>query len=224
VIAEAHRAAMEVLGGVGGITAGWSVANQVYQAAPGAEKERDEWAYWREDFFLEQSRADDFVGVQSYLRTIIGPDGPVPFPDDVERTLTGWEYYPEALGQALRHTREVTGGIPMMVTENGIATTDDARRIDYTSGALSGVAEAIEDGCDVRGYLHWSLLDNYEWGSYRPTFGLIGVDRTTFARRPRPSLAWLGELARRNVLPRVDERPAADGNFRAAIDRMSDTA
>ncbi len=201
VIAAAHHASMEVLRGLGHVKAGWSVANQVYQAVPGYERERDEWGYWREDFFLEQARGDDFVGVQSYLRTIIGPDGPVPFGDDVERTLTGWEYYPEALGHALRHTRDVTGGVPMMVTENGMATTDDSRRIDYTTGALAGLAEAVEDGCDVRGYLHWSLLDNYEWGSYRPTFGLIAVDRETFTRTPKPSLAWLGDLARRNVLP-----------------------
>lgn len=201
VIAEAHHASMEVLRGLGHVKAGWSVANQVFQAVPGYEKERDEWGYWREDYYLEQARGDDFIGVQSYLRTIIGPDGPVPFPDDVERTLTGWEYYPEALGHALRHTREVTGGIPMLVTENGMATTDDARRIDYTTGALQSLAAAVADGCDVRGYLHWSLLDNYEWGSFRPTFGLIGVDRDTFERTPKPSLAWLGDLAQRNLLP-----------------------
>lgn len=201
VIAKAHHASMDVLRGLGHVKAGWSVANQVFQAVPGHEKERDEWGYWREDYYLEQARGDDFIGVQSYLRTIIGPDGPVPFPDDVERTLTGWEYYPEALGHALRHTREVTGGIPMLVTENGMATTDDARRIDYTTGALQGLAAAVADGCDVRGYLHWSLLDNYEWGSFRPTFGLIGVDRDTFVRTPKPSLAWLGDLAQRNLLP-----------------------
>ncbi|GAA3171572.1 family 1 glycosylhydrolase [Nonomuraea salmonea] len=53
------------------------------------------------------------------------------------------------------------------------------------------------DGVDVRGYLYWSLLDNYEWGSYEPTFGLVAWDRETFARRPKPSLAWLGEVAHR---------------------------
>lgn len=89
----------------------------------------------------------------------------------------------------------------MIVTENGMATSDDARRIDYTTGALAGMAEAIADGCDVRGYLHWSLLDNYEWGSFRPTFGLIAVDHETFARTPKPSLGWLGGLAQRNEIP-----------------------
>jgi hypothetical protein len=59
---------------------------------------------------------------------------------------------------------------------------------------------AIADGIDVRGYLHWSLLDNYEWGSYRPTFGLIAVDRSTFARTVKPSARWLGEVASANAL------------------------
>jgi len=206
VIAAAHHASTDVLRGLGHVKAGWSVANQVYQAAPGSEAQRDEWQYWREDFFLEQARGDDFVGVQSYLRTIIGPDGkggygPQPWPAGTELTLTGWEYYPEAVGHALRHTREVTGGVPMMVTENGIATTDDTRRIDYATGALQATAAAIADGCDVRGYLHWSLLDNYEWGSYDPTFGLVAVDRRTFARTPKPSLGWLGRLAKANAFP-----------------------
>lgn len=205
-IASAHQAAMEVLRGLGHVKGGWSVANQVYQAAPGFRAQRDEWQYWREDFFLEQSRGDDFVGVQSYLRTIIGPDseggvGPQPWPEGTEFTLTGWEYYPEAVGHALRHTREVTRGVPMLVCENGIATNNDARRIDYTTGALQSIAAAIAEGCDVRGYLHWSLLDNYEWGSYDPTFGLIAVDRETFERTPKPSLSWLGALAQDNVFP-----------------------
>jgi beta-glucosidase len=207
IIARAHHAAMEVLGRLPQVKAGWTVANQVFQAVPGWERQRDEWQYWREDYFLEQAREDDFVGVQSYLRTIIGPTddelgyGPQPWPEGTERTLTGWEYYPPALGHALRHTHEVTGGMPMIVTENGMATQDDSRRIDYTTGALEGMASAIADGCDVRGYLHWSLLDNYEWGSFAPTFGLIAVDRRTFTRTPKPSLAWLGGLAKNNVLP-----------------------
>ena len=207
-IAAAHRAAVDVLHEeLGDVQVGWTLANQVYQAVPGWEAQRDAWQYWREDYFLEQARDDDFIGVQSYLRTIIGPTedargyGPQPWPEGTDFTLTGWEYYPEALGHALRHTWDVTGGIPMMVTENGIATSDDDRRIAYTTGALRAMDDAMADGCDVRGYLHWSLLDNYEWGSFAPTFGLIAVDRTTFERTPKPSLAWLGDVARQSAAP-----------------------
>ena len=85
--------------------------------------------------------------------------------------------------------------MPVVVTENGIATADDARRIAYTEAALNSLAEAMADGVDVRGYIHWSLLDNYEWGHWSPTFGLVAVDRETFERRPKPSLAWLGDYA-----------------------------
>ncbi len=207
-IAAAHHAAMAVIREeLPGAKAGWTVANQVFQAVPGWEAQRDLWQYWREDFFLEQARGDDFIGVQSYLRTIIGPTddergyGPQDWPEGTRRTLTSWEYYPEALGHALRHTQDVTGGIPMVVTENGIATADDAERIAYTTGALQAMASAMGDGADVRGYLHWSLLDNYEWGSFEPTFGLIAVDRVTFERTPKPSLAWLGGWARSAAIP-----------------------
>jgi beta-glucosidase len=92
--------------------------------------------------------------------------------------------------------------MPFLITENGIATDDDEQRVTYTEGALRGLAEAIADGVDVRGYLHWSLLDNFEWFSgYGPKFGLVAVDRETFVRTPKPSLAWLGGVARANDLP-----------------------
>jgi beta-glucosidase len=120
----------------------------------------------------------------------------VALPDDAVRTLTGWEYYPAALGNAVRTAAGVLGSVPLIVTENGIATADDAQRIAYTAGALDGLGSAMADGIRVDGYFHWSLLDNYEWGDYRPAFGLIGVDRHTFERRPKPSLAWLGGLRR----------------------------
>jgi beta-glucosidase len=61
----------------------------------------------------------------------------------------------------------------------------------------------------VRGYLHWSALDNYEWGSYRPTFGLIAVDPHTFARHPKESARWLGSVARSGRLPGAPAATAA---------------
>ncbi len=140
--------------------------------------------------------------MQAYTRHRIGPDGPLPVPQDAATTLTGWEIYPEALGEAVRHTARVVGPhVPLLVTENGIATGDDDLRIAYTTDALASLASAMRDGIDVRGYLHWSALDNYEWGSYRPTFGLIAVDPHTFAREPKESARWLGSLARAGRIP-----------------------
>ncbi|WP_157246714.1 glycoside hydrolase family 1 protein [Nonomuraea typhae] len=201
-LTEAHRRAVEaVKSRAPHVRTGWSVANQVYQALPGSEEITAAYSHSREDLFLQAAAGDDWLGVQSYTRTRIGPGGPVPAPQDAERTLTGWEYYPAALGEALRHTAAVAPGTPLIVTENGIATADDARRIAYTGGALQGLAAAMADGVDVRGYFHWSALDNYEWGTYAPTFGLIHVDRRTFARTPKPSAAWLGAIGRTRTLP-----------------------
>ena len=194
-LVAAHRSAREVLSSVPSIKSGWTIACQAFHAVPGCEAEMEAYQYPREDYFTEAAAGDDFIGVQAYLRTFIGKDGPVPTDPNAERTLTGWEYFPPALGIAVRHTWEVGGHTPIFVTENGIATANDARRIDYTYDALAGLHDAMADGIDVRGYLHWSLLDNYEWGSFRPTFGLIGWDKDTFERHPRPSLEWLGGIA-----------------------------
>jgi beta-glucosidase len=178
---------------------GWSIASQDFQPEPGAEQACVDFARLRETVFLEASRADDWVGVQSYTRSRVGfEDGVVvkrPAPVDSERTLMGWEYYPPAVGEAVRIAAAFVGDVPIIVTENGIATADDSQRIAYTTAALASLAQAMKDGVDVRGYFHWSLLDNYEWGRYAPTFGLVAVDRTSFRRTPKPSLGWLGSLA-----------------------------
>ncbi|MER7625231.1 family 1 glycosylhydrolase [Streptomyces sp. NPDC126503] len=210
-LVRAHRAAFDVLKAADpALRIGWTVANQVYQAEPGAEEVAAAYAGPREDVFLEAAREDDWIGVQAYTRHRIGPGGPLPVPPGAATTLTGWEVYPEALGEAVRHTAAVVGPhVPILVTENGIATDDDDLRIAYTTGALTSMAAAMRDGVDVRGYLHWSALDNYEWGSYRPTFGLIAVDPHSFARRPKGSARWLGSLARSGRLPDTPGCPAA---------------
>ncbi|GAA2628421.1 family 1 glycosylhydrolase [Actinomadura fulvescens] len=193
----AHRATREELAD---IKSGWTVANQNFEAAEGADAECQEWAWSREDQFLDAAADDDFIGVQAYTRVRIGRDGALPVPENARRTLTGWEFYPAALGNAVRHTAKRLPAVPILVTENGIATADDTERVEYTREALAGLHAAITDGADVRGYLHWSLLDNYEWGSWKPTFGLVHVDRATFTRTVKPSARWLGDVARANTL------------------------
>ncbi len=108
--------------------------------------------------------------------------------------------YPEALGHTVRLAAG-HAGVPVMVTENGMATDDDEARIAYTRAALVGLAGCLADGIDVRGYLHWTLLDNFEWtAGYSKTFGLVAFDRTTFERTVKPSARWLGEVARANAI------------------------
>ena len=83
----------------------------------------------------------------------------------------------------------------LIVTENGIATADDSRRVAFIDTAAQGVADCITEGLQVKGYLYWSLLDNFEWQKgYAMTFGLVGVDRATQQRFPKESLYALGKL------------------------------
>ncbi|WP_449409239.1 family 1 glycosylhydrolase [Microbacterium maritypicum] len=196
----AHKAAAPVVRVLTDAKVGWTVANQAFTVTPGAEEKFAEVVQEWEDMYIEAARDDDFVGVQSYTSQPIDENGVVPHPEDPNNTLMGWAYRPDALAIALRHTKDVVGDVPLIVTENGIATGDDERRIEYTTGALNGVLDALDDGLDIRGYIHWSLLDNFEWGRWHPTFGLIAVDRETFVRTPKPSLAWLGTIARANQM------------------------
>ncbi len=165
------------------------------------------------DRFFELARGDDFIGVQTYTRFRIGPEGSrSPGHDwsdwtrEAEETeLTtqmGYEYYPRALGGAIRRAWKSAGGVPILVTENGIATSSDEKRIAFMDTALREVKTCLEDGINVGSYLHWSMLDNFEWAfGYTPTFGLVAVDRQTFARHPKPSATWLGEVAKAHTLP-----------------------
>jgi beta-glucosidase len=99
----------------------------------------------------------------------------------------GWAVHPDGLREILH--RAARTGLPLYVTENGIATEDDAERVDYLTSHVAAVARAIDEGVDVRGYLHWSAFDNFEWAEgYRPKFGLVAVDRAgDLTRTPKPS-------------------------------------
>lgn len=194
---DAHHAARAIVRKRTNAKVGWTIAGLALSATDPASEERLRTErYAREDVFLEASRGDDFLGVQAYSTQEVNEDGLVPHPPHPDNTLVGTAYRPDALGIAVRHAWDITGGVPILITENGIATDDDTRRIAYTTDALQHLFAAIDDGIDVRGYLHWTALDNFEWGHWEPTFGLIAVDRTTFTRTPKPSLAWLGEVAR----------------------------
>ncbi len=196
-MAALHRAAAgEIKAGPGDAKVGWTLALVDLQAAEGGDERVEAARQGAQLDFLDVSRDDDWLGVQTYSRNRLGPDGAVPVPEGVATMQTGWEVYPEALGHTVRLAAE-HAGVPLLVTENGMATDDDEARIAYTGEALAGLAGCIADGIDVRGYLHWTLLDNFEWmAGYAKTFGLIAVDRQTLERTVKPSARWLGEVAR----------------------------
>ncbi len=157
------------------------------------EKRRDVYADW-----LEAAKTGDFLGVQNYERQRLDENGPLPAPPDAELNQMGAEVYPASLEGAIRYAHEVTG-LPIIVTENGIGTTDDTERAAYIPRAIAGVARALADGVPVLGYCHWSLLDNFEWiFGYGPRMGLVAVDRTTFKRTIKPSAQVYGAIARAN--------------------------
>jgi beta-glucosidase len=197
-LVEAHRRAAEIVR-VAGAQAGLTLAMSEWVALDGGE---DAVAALRgpyEDAFLEAARGDDFIGVQTYTRTRVGPAGRLGPEEGVETTLMGYEFWPEALEATVRRAWKETQNVPVLVTENGVATADDNRRIEYVQRALQGVRRTLNDGIDVRAYTYWSAFDNFEWAlGYGPTFGLIGVDRADQRRSVKPSARWLGNLARHN--------------------------
>lgn len=201
-ILNAHcRAVESIKAGPGDFPVGLTLALQDIQAGEGGEEIASQMRQEINGVYLKNVREDDFVGVQTYSRMRFGPEGPLPPEEGVELTQMGYEFWPEALEATIRCAASVTG-IPVIVTENGIATADDTRRIEYIERALHAVANCLKDGSDVRGYTYWSALDNFEWmQGYRPTFGLIAVDRETQKRAVKPSARWLGAVARANRLP-----------------------
>ena len=157
----------------------------------GKRRAQKEW-YLEFGHYLPYIKNDDFLGVQNYSRARIGRSGHLPAPEGAELTQMNYEFYPEALENVIRRVCcDFPGEI--IVTENGIATADDSRRIELIRRCTDGVANCIRDGLPVKGYCHWSLLDNFEWQKgYSMTFGLIAVDRSTQTRYPKESLTYLG--------------------------------
>jgi beta-glucosidase len=201
IILTAHHRAVEAIKSTSGsFPLGITLALQDIKATEGGEKRAARMRKAINDIYLESLNGDDFVGVQAYSRVRTGPQGLLPEEEGVELTQMGYEFWPEALEATIRDAAAKTR-LPVIVTENGIGTADDTRRIAYVQRALQGVINCINDGLDIRGYTYWSAFDNYEWSlGYRPTFGLIAVDRETQQRTVKPSARWLGEIARMNSI------------------------
>jgi beta-glucosidase len=200
-VIRAHRLAYDAIkAGPGDAPVGLTLSMQDFQAVPGGEDRMNEARERMEDVFLEAARGDDYMGAQMYSRLRWGPDGIMGPEEGVRTTLMGYEFWPQALEATVRRAAEVAQ-VPIYVTENGIGTDDDSQRIEYVTEALHGVRRCLDDGIDVRGYFCWSAMDNFEWAlGYKPTFGLIAVDRETMERTPKPSAHWLGGVARANRL------------------------
>ncbi len=203
-LVTAHRRAVDAIRAAApGLPVGLTLSMTDYQPAEGGEQRSAEMRERHEDVFLHATEGDDFLGVQTYTRMVIGPDGWLGPQPGVPVLPMGYEYWPAALEACIRRAWDVTGGrVPLWVTENGIGTDDDGQRIEFVASSLEGVLRALADGVRVDGYTYWSLMDNFEWAfGYRPRFGLVEVDRVGFRRIPKRSALWLSEVAKSNRLP-----------------------
>src|SRR4029077_2729458 len=119
---------------------------------------------------------------------------------DAPRNDMGSAIDPGSLAGAVRYAYE-RSAVPIMVTEHGLSTHDDALRAQFIPPAIAGLHDVMADGVPVLGYMHWSLLDNFEWiFGFDGRLGLVAVDRTTFGRTPKSSAEVYSRIARANAV------------------------
>ena len=200
-------------------------ASPVFPCNPGSTRDgvaaRLRNLIWNRAFFYligvrhrpprQTTRSLDFVGLNYYKRTIVRSSGwgmkalvgracQVPHHHDQGPiSATGWEVYPAGLKAVLENFSRF--GLPLLITENGIATDDESLRLDFIMKHLESLARALEQGVDIVGYLYWSLMDNFEWAlGTKPRFGLARVDYNTQQRVPRPCVESFTRVCRENQL------------------------
>ena len=153
--------------------------------------------FWNRWFLNRIKNHQDFIGLNHYNRNVIDT-GFYKNPNE-RRTDIGWEFHPESIYQALIELKPY--GKPIYITENGLADRSDTLRKEFLTRALIAVHRATEDGAKVKGYLYWSLIDNFEWDKgFWPCFGLIEVDRATLVRTIRPSARYYAEICKSNTI------------------------
>ncbi|CDO37957.1 MULTISPECIES: family 1 glycosylhydrolase [Novosphingobium] len=146
------------------------------------------------------ARTCDFIGVQNYERKVWNDKGALPPPADARLNAGGAEVWAGSLAGAVSYAWEATK-LPVYVTEHGVNSDDDGLRQWLIPAALTELKRVMDSGVPVRGYFHWSLIDNFEWGfGYHHRFGLHSFDRETFERTAKPSAAVLGAIAQSNSL------------------------
>ncbi len=183
----------------------------------------DAWPHWPADDLTLIREPIDFLGVNYYTRSVTRDD-PNAWPvrassvrQHATYTETGWEVFAQGLADTLNRVRERYGNPPLYITENGSAFYDppsvdsevleDPLRVDYLRRHLRAVHAAIAQGCDVRGYMAWSLLDNLEWSlGYSKRFGIVHVDFRTQKRTPKASARFYARVVESNG------RALADGS------------
>jgi beta-glucosidase len=158
----------------------------------------------------------EFIGINYYTRAHLRFTASKPFVtfnyrDPFKRGLTdiGWEQYPEGFGNLLMEMKRY--GLPVWITENGMDDRQGDRRPEYLYAHWKQMLDAMKKGVDVKGYLYWSLLDNFEWlEAWGPRFGLYYVDFDTLERRETPACRYFRQTAQTRRLIRPGEAPKAE--------------
>lgn len=154
--------------------------------------------YWNRRFLRVIRNHQDFMGLNFYHSySSFGKELTV----SGARTDLGWGIYPKGIYYVLKDLKKYNK--PIYITENGLADTKDKKRARFIIDHLKWVHKAIEEGADVHGYFHWSLIDNYEWarqGGFRPRYGLIEIDYKSLKRIPRPSSKVYAEICKNNAI------------------------
>ena len=162
---------------------------------------------WHNRWFLEQTANSlDFIGINYYYHSRVKLklyQSSTFFKDTVPQNVPvsdyGWEIYPEGLGRGIEFAARFNK--PLYITENGIADAKDKMRIKFIQDHLVVLHQKILEGYDIRGYFHWSLMDNFEWREgYSKKFGLFSVNFKTQERKIRPSGEYYAQIARTNQL------------------------
>jgi beta-glucosidase len=200
-LAAAHRAAYGVLKNIdAGNRVGIAKHNIYFEAANNAFVNRilkaaADW-WWNFRFLNKIKGHQDFIGLNYYFHNFVnyGFNGQFSYEkkSDIE-----WGLHPEGIYYLLKDLKKY--GLPVYITENGLADRGDQHRAWYISEVLTSVHRAISEGVDVKGYFHWSLIDNFEWAEgFRPRFGLYEIDYQTYERQARPSAQFYADICKNN--------------------------
>ena len=172
----------------------------------------DRWITKKTDYIWNLKIIDDlkdhldYIGLNYYFHSKLQffPKGDKPHyyhirNENSQTTDLDWEIYPEGFYKVLMQLKKYN--LSIIITENGLADEKDEKRAKFIHDHLASIHRAIKDGVKVIGYLHWSLMDNFEWNKgFWPRFGLIEIDYQTHARKIRPSAHYYSKIVKTNSL------------------------
>jgi len=200
-LATAHRRAYDIIKGIDNNNQIGIAKHNIYFEAKDNKfinrllKTVADW-WWNERFLNKIKDKQDFIGLNYYFHNLINYNFGRKY-DYAKKSDMGWGLHPEGIYYLLKDLKKYNK--PIYITENGLADKGDQHRSWYINEILKNVHKAIEADVDIKGYFHWSLIDNFEWSDgFEPRFGLFEVNFQTFERLARPSAQVYADICRNN--------------------------